>query len=228
MEAPLKLLCLAALLALHAGCSISHRVTCSTYADPACPRDFQGKDLYVEEASDEDNPILARCIRAKIESMLQAAGATVVALDEVGYALEYRYGMGPEVPVTATRRRHEWGETITIETYDEDGKKIEKRIHLPDQVHYERYTRILRKVWVRLQVTPGRALEDEEAPSPLWIGKAHVRIESGGVESVIDYLLVPLVDRLGRNTFGEKTITVSAEDPRIAERSEAASPGSLR
>ena len=134
MEPRLKMaaaLAIGAVLVCQVGCRTTYRVGYDTYADPTCPRDLRSRKVCVVEPPGPANPILAGRLKARIDFLLRGRGGIVHGQEDAEYVLGYGFGSGPEFPVVESRRRYETGQTITIETYDENGGEVEKTVQLP-------------------------------------------------------------------------------------------------
>ena len=177
------------------GCAESYTVYVDGFAKSPTPI-AQNARIYVTAEPNSENPLFDSEIKAKIVRMLASRGYQ--PLDDP--ASEYRLTFGHGI----TSHREEYYE------YTGAGVGFHGGHTGLSATHYVPTIRSVWDQWLQIKIYHG-----DEA---VWVGEAETtRSYVADKRRTVDYLLVGAFEFFGQNTVHQKTLTITAKDPRILD-----------
>lgn len=169
-----------------------------TYRGAAAPAPLPHQDrIAVTLNTSEANPLFASEVKAKIESLLRAAGYRIASIDSADFVLLNAYGIGAPQTVST-------GGVV---------------IPLRNMIVYTPTSSTAYFRWLLLAVAPVASLRAAAATGAAvewsWVGAVTSSGSSGDLRLVIDPLLVAAFEHFPTSTGRQVEFTLSERDARI-------------
>ncbi len=199
-------LILAFLSLLGTGCTSIHQVYVNGYSELAEPVDKRDP-IYVRTDPNAQNPIFQRQIQAKAQRLLRLYEyAVVIAPEQAEYELDFRTGMASERQVDYVPAPGLYG-GFYRRPWRGFGFGYDAYVPYADRDYDQ---------WLVLRLFQ-KAPHSTGSARLVWVGDAMMTTETASPREAVNYLLVGAVDVLGVDTRTQLTMTIKADDPRLAE-----------
>jgi hypothetical protein len=179
-----------------AGCTQSYSVLVNGYSETTKPIP-DNAHIYVFADPNSENTILDNQIKAKIVKFL--ADSNYLPVDDVGseYRLAFKYGAFAQQELD-----YEYvGVGAGLNGYS--------RVTGIGTMRYVPTLRYEWSQWLKVRVYRGNTL--------VWLGRAEASQYYRDERQAVDYLVVALFSRFGRDTKRQEVITIKKDDPRLLE-----------
>lgn len=192
-----------------AGCTNGYRVYVNGFSEMKEPIS-QNASFYVSSPDPNSrNPIFDSQIKAKIEVLLKLRGYSAVEdANKADYLITFHLGAESHQYMNYEPLYHpyyfgyhggyysgyEFGYTTYIPTYD---------------TYYDR--------WFTMKVLSAGKDDDSKNRKVMWVGEAFLSTGNDDLRRTIDYLLVGCIKFFGQDTFRQKNVVVTEDDPEILQ-----------
>ena len=174
------------------GCAESYVVRVNGFAKAKSQISADAR-IYVATEANAANPIFESEVRAKIEALLKSRGYHVAdAPGAADYRLAFELGFLPRQETYYTVEPQYFGRHPY---YYGMGTYVPRVMTVWDQ-------------WLRV-----KAYRNDEV---IWVGEAEISEYFPDKRRAVDYLIIGAFEYFGQDTAGQKTLTLSPKDPRIA------------
>ncbi|MBK9118687.1 MAG: hypothetical protein IPM18_03660 [Phycisphaerales bacterium] len=219
------------LLLCTTACAPRYELRLTTYAAHDAKRTPATGPIQVTVATAPSEPLLEPEVRRKITILLTQQGHEVVQGRPGALVLAAFLGMGAERWVSTTRSVTEPGGYGSARYYDGRGRVRTITTYYPSRTFYVPYTyavypRVLTLTLFRTPTDPEISdnghtntglPERVTSDDVLWRATVHYAGPDPDVRAVVDFLLIPALERFGTDTGREISVVLAEDDPRVTQ-----------
>jgi hypothetical protein len=203
---------------ISSGCGAYHyTVKVNGYTEPAAPAVTPGSSLFVIENQKAKNPLLEKEIKDKINKLLEKQGYSPAPYEKADYYLLYSYGMGGEGSNTVVMPDSGpyAGGGFGIGT-GYGGRSASYFFVAPFFSYYPYAESVaLYDRWLLINVVDGKYYREKGQFKTIWVGEARSTGTSSDLRTVLNYLLLADLKKLGQNTGKAVTVEIGEQEPLV-------------
>ncbi len=166
--------------------------------------------------AEASNPILEAEVKAKLGRLLTARGIQPGPEETAQFGLMASYSISDPQMASVAAPTWQPGGTFLTTTGGTSGS-LYSTIHVPVYSTWSSSTVTRYTASLSLMLFDLESFRQSGQVDPKWIGNARTTSESSDLRTLVNYLLVPLVDLIGQDTSRQISIEMRAKDARVGE-----------
>ena len=211
-----KVIFIIVLVLLAFGCTPVYRIQVNGYADPdQIGKITQKANIHVIENTKAENPLLDKEIRTKIEKILKNRGLILSNIETADLLCKFNYGMGMGLTRIGSIPVQSPPVTTSVIVSNQSGAAQTTTLMTPGPTSYMPYARTEYDRWLNIVVLDARSFRESKTDEVIWYGEIISSGSSRDLRTVMNYMLIVVLEEFGKDTKKGIIIEIKENDERL-------------
>ncbi|HPL68066.1 MAG TPA: hypothetical protein PLG94_16155 [Smithellaceae bacterium] len=211
-----KVIFIIVLVLLAFGCTPVYRIQVNGYADPdQIGKITQKANIHVIENTKAENPLLDKEIRTKIEKILKNRGLILSNIETADLLCKFNYGMGMGLTRIGSIPVQSPPVTTSVIVSNQSGAAQTTTLMTPGPTSYMPYARTEYDRWLNIVVLDARSFRESKTDKVIWYGEIISSGSSRDLRTVMNYMLIVVLEEFGKDTKKGIIIEIKENDERL-------------